>query len=79
MHAGEGETSILLAEFPDVVRDGYTSADHLVDDRRHLLSEGVRPYSESGVIGRPSSATADKGRKLLDAFSAQFKTYSNVL
>ena len=36
MHAGELEVSILLAAFPDVVRDGWDHDDHTVDDRRHL-------------------------------------------
>lgn len=60
MHAGEGETSILLAEHRDVVRSSYVDGDWLADERRHLLSEGIRAYSESGVIGRPSLATADR-------------------
>jgi creatinine amidohydrolase len=33
MHAGELETSILLAAFPDVVRVGWEHGDHTVDDR----------------------------------------------
>ncbi len=79
MHAGEGETSILLAEQPDVVTRNHTDADWIADDRRHLLSEGVKAYSTTGVIGRPSLATAEKGHKLLDAFSAQFKPYRDLL
>ena len=65
MHAGELETSILLHKFPDLVRPGYERADHLADDRRYLLSRGMQAYTESGVIGRPSSASAEKGRAVL--------------
>lgn len=75
MHAGEAETSILLSEAPDLVRASYRDADFIANDRRHLLTVGVMGYSESGVIGKPSLATADKGRRLLEAFSAQFKPY----
>jgi creatinine amidohydrolase len=62
MHAGEIETSILLHARPDLVRDGYQGADWVADDRRHLLVTGMSEYTTSGVIGRPSLATAEKGR-----------------
>lgn len=75
MHAGEAETSILLAEAPEVVRPGYVEADNTMDDRRHLLTVGVAGYAKTGVIGRPSLATATKGRALLDAFSKLFKAH----
>lgn len=79
MHGGEAETSILLATSPEVVRPSYREADFTAEDRRHLLTLGLRSYSTSGVIGRPSLATADKGRLLLDAFSAQFKDHLALL
>ncbi|WP_410658949.1 creatininase family protein [Amycolatopsis sp. lyj-112] len=73
MHAGELETSILLHAHPDLVRPGFADADHLADDRRHLLTVGLRPYSESGVVGRPSLATAEKGRLVLESLVASFE------
>lgn len=79
MHAGEGETSILLDQHPEVVRDSYRDADHRADERPHLLTVGMAGYTDTGVIGVPSAATAEKGRLLLDAFSAQFKDYLDVL
>lgn len=79
MHGGEAETSILLARWPDVVRDGYQTADHLVDDRRYLTAVGLRPYAASGIVGLPSLATAEKGALLLDAFSSACKDSLNVL
>lgn len=75
MHAGEAETSILLSEAPGLVRPSYSNADFVANDRRHLLTIGVMGYSESGVIGKPSLASADKGRRLLEALSAQFKPH----
>lgn len=75
MHGGEAETSILLAESPDVVRPSYRNADSVADDRRFMLTIGMAGYTESGIIGRPSLATSEKGRMLLDAFSAIFKDH----
>jgi creatinine amidohydrolase len=79
MHGGEAETSIILATSPEVVHPSYRDADFTADDRRYLLTVGIRSYSTSGVIGRPSLATADKGRLLLQSFSAQFKEHLALL
>ncbi|BBY60676.1 hypothetical protein MSAR_38120 [Mycolicibacterium sarraceniae] len=65
MHAGELETSIVLAYSPGAVRAGWESADHLSGDRRYLTTLGIGAYTNSGVIGRPSLATADKGNAVL--------------
>jgi creatinine amidohydrolase len=67
MHAGELETSILLHALPDLVRPTYTTADHDAPLRPHLLTVGMRGYTSSGVIGRPSLATAEKGEAILEA------------
>ncbi|TNC23565.1 creatininase family protein [Amycolatopsis alkalitolerans] len=75
MHAGELETSILLHAHPQLVRPGYETADSVAPDRRHLLTTGVEAYTESGVIGRPSLATAGKGKDVLAALVATFGTH----
>ena len=75
MHGGEAETSILLASAPEAVRAGYVDADFEVDDRRYLLTTGIASYTKSGIIGRPSLATVEKGKDLLDAFSAAFQSH----
>lgn len=75
MHGGELETSILLHAHPDLVRPGYDSADTIADDRRHLLTLGMAAYTESGVIGRPSLATAAKGKDLLASLVEAFAQY----
>jgi creatinine amidohydrolase len=72
MHAGELETSLLLHAHPDLVRPGYAASDHLADDREHLLTLGLAAYTESGVVGRPSAASPDKGRDVLASLVASF-------
>ncbi|MGH3310995.1 MAG: creatininase family protein [Streptomyces sp.] len=79
MHAGEVETSILLHAHPELVRPGYETSDCLADDRKHLLSLGMPAYSESGVIGRPSLASAGKGRELLAGLVESFGEYLALL
>lgn len=79
MHAGELETSILLHVAPDLVRDGNDTADHVANDRNHLLTLGMRHYTETGVIGRPSLGSATKGKALLDHLAQRFETHMQVL
>jgi creatinine amidohydrolase len=75
MHGGELETSILLHAHPDLVRPSYETSDHLADDRPHLLTLGMARYTESGVIGRASLASADKGRAVLAGLVEAFGEY----
>ncbi len=79
MHAGELETSILLHAHPELVRDGYQAADWAVDDRRHLLTTGMGEYTQSGVIGRPSLASAEKGKALLASLVESFASVLEIL
>ncbi|MEV5410277.1 creatininase family protein [Thermopolyspora sp. NPDC052614] len=79
MHAGELETSILLHAHPHMVRPGYETGDHLSGDRRHLLTLGMAEYTESGIIGRPSLASARKGQDMLDSLVKSFAEYLAVL
>ncbi|MEU4743341.1 creatininase family protein [Actinosynnema sp. NPDC023658] len=72
MHAGELEASILLHAHPELVRPGYETSDHVADDRPHMLTLGLGPYTSSGVVGRPSLASADKGRDVLAALVESF-------
>ncbi len=75
MHAGELETSILLHVAPHLVRPHYERADHAAEHRPHLLSRGLQEYSESGVVGRPSLASAEKGRALVESLVSSFADY----
>jgi creatinine amidohydrolase len=79
MHAGEIETSILLHRHPELVRPGHEAADFVADDRRHLLSLGMSAYTDSGVIGRPSLGTAEKGKELLESLADSFGAYFGLL
>jgi creatinine amidohydrolase len=79
MHAGELETSILLHAYPELVRDGYHAADWVADDRRHLLTTGMGEYTQNGVIGRPSLASAEKGKAVLASLVESFASVLEVL
>ncbi len=79
MHAGELETSILLHAHPELVRDGYHVADWVADDRRHLLTTGMGEYTQSGVIGRPSLASAEKGKAVLASLAGSFASVLEIL
>ncbi|CAM3838350.1 mycofactocin biosynthesis peptidyl-dipeptidase MftE [Tsukamurella ocularis] len=68
-HAGETETSVLLAEEPAAVRadriaPGETAPIGVLIDR--LRTEGVAAITPTGVLGDPTTATAERGAALLD-------------
>ena len=79
MHAGELETSLLLHALPEVVRPGFESGDNDAPDRPQLSMLGMSGYTTSGVIGRPSLASADKGKLLLDSLSGAFAAHLDLL
>jgi creatinine amidohydrolase len=70
MHGGELETSILLHVAPELVREGYQDEDWVASERTHLHMTGMAGYTESGLIGRPSLATAEKGRLVLEQLAS---------
>jgi creatinine amidohydrolase len=67
-HAGETETSMMLALAPELVRMNRAEAGRieplgaLIDD---LRATGVRSVSPNGVLGDPRRATARHGKALL--------------
>lgn len=79
MHAGELETSVLLHLDPQFVKPSFTVADHDAPHRPLLLTVGMRGYTETGVIGRPSLATAGKGKAVLDDLIQSFSHYLDAL
>lgn len=78
IHAGAGETALLLALLPEHVKMERAVAEYPpARAEGDLLSiEGPLPYawlthdlSRSGVIGDPRTATREKGERLLDSLA----------
>ncbi len=68
-HAGETETSVMLAIAPEAVRVGRLEPgvlDELSTVMDRLRREGVAAVSPSGVLGDPTAARADRGLEILD-------------
>jgi creatinine amidohydrolase len=79
MHGGELEVSLLLHGAPDLLREGYQTADHVANDRSDLLTVGMRGYTSSGIIGRPSLGSAEKGAAVLDSLARSFARVHQLL
>jgi creatinine amidohydrolase len=79
MHGGEWETSILLHVAPELVRPTYMQNDHEATKRPHLLIKGMQGYTPNGIIGRPSAATAEKGKAALESLTESFADTLNLL
>ena len=69
-HAGHVETSLMLALAPDEVHRDRAVAGP-VPAMAELVRYGVQPLSASGVLGDPTTASADEGRRLLAELAAQ--------
>ena len=69
-HAGRAETSMLLAIDPTLVRLDRAAAGNVTPVAEligELRSGGVAAVSANGVLGDPTGATADEGRRVLDS------------
>lgn len=66
MHGGEYETSVMLACCPEAVRM-EEAADVAARPRPLLNVLGMSEYTDSGIIGRPTLATKEKGVAVVDA------------
>lgn len=67
-HAGESETSMMLAIAPTLVHMSRAEAgrpEPIVDLIDELRDKGVRAVSPNGVLGDPRSATINHGKALL--------------
>ena len=72
-HAGRTETCLMLALRPEAVRPEAAEPGDLRPLAAllpRLRSEGVAAVSPNGVLGDPTGATADEGRRLLDLLAA---------
>jgi creatinine amidohydrolase/Fe(II)-dependent formamide hydrolase-like protein len=69
VHAGQWETSMLLASNPDLVKmdraePGYTG--DLQAGLEKMFAEGVKSISENGAFGNPLRASAEHGERYWD-------------
>lgn len=69
-HAGRTETSLMLAIAPELVR--LSAAEQgdvtpVAELFERLTEDGVRAVSPNGVLGDPTGASADEGKRLFDA------------
>lgn len=65
--------------FNQLVGSGYRDGDHAVDERSMLLVQGMRAYTEMGVIRKPSVGTPEKGQLLLASLVASFGQHLDLL
>jgi creatinine amidohydrolase len=69
-HAGENETSVILALSKDLVQTERFQAGYLgplgEEEVKTIINEGMPVLSENGVLGDPTKATAEKGEVYLD-------------
>ena len=73
-HAGRTETSVLMALAPGAVRVSQAQAGGPVRPLPELmpvlLRRGVAAVSPNGVLGDPSGATVENGKRVLEAWTA---------
>jgi creatinine amidohydrolase len=79
IHAGDAETSLMLALLPDRVKFDRAVAEYppALNDYPSLSWEGARPIawmtrdlSQTGTIGNPTTASVVKGQQMLAALAA---------
>jgi creatinine amidohydrolase len=78
VHAGGLETSMMLAAYPDLVRpfdgvEGYTAAEP--GWLEQMFEHGIKPISETGVLGELRDANAAAGEALLAAIAEELAGY----
>jgi len=70
LHAGHVETSLMMALAPHEVRTDRAVAGPS-PAMSELLRSGVQALSPSGVLGDPTTASADEGRRLMEQLVGQ--------
>ncbi|WP_316860714.1 creatininase family protein [uncultured Cohaesibacter sp.] len=88
IHGGAVETSLMLALRPDLVAmdkaSNFTSQQEVIStSNQHLQFYGRKPLgwmatdlNEDGVVGNASSASVEKGQKLIDHIAEGFTQYA---
>jgi creatinine amidohydrolase len=79
MHGGELETSVLLHVAPSLIGEAYADKDHVADERALLLTLGMSAYTPTGIVGRPSLAEGEKGKRLIDSLVDQAEAPLSIL
>ncbi len=73
-HAGESETSLMMALEPALVRQDRLAAGYVgpigETEFQTILEKGMPALTENGVIGDPRKASADKGEIYLERLSS---------
>ncbi len=80
MHAGHGETALMLALLPESVRMEHAVANYpppfpiklLSPDGRPACAWTTRDFGPSGVIGDPTGATREQGLEILSTLAASW-------
>lgn len=65
-HAGEMDTAIMMYLAPELVRTDLVADDPAEEARSAVKDEPVPPPGSPGVVGRPSLATEDNGRRICE-------------
>src|SRR5262249_50766248 len=85
-HADEVETSLGLAFFPDLMRPELADAGEVRPTRFEAINRGwvsiTRPWhlaTTNTGVGDPSAATAEKGRRLMDAVTERLGRFLTEL
>jgi creatinine amidohydrolase/Fe(II)-dependent formamide hydrolase-like protein len=70
-HAGEAETSMVLAERPEIVDMSRAEAgfvEVMTDEHaRKLFEEGMTALTDNGILGDARPANAERGRRYIEA------------
>jgi creatinine amidohydrolase len=85
-HAGEGETSLGLAFFPELLRPELADEGAARPARLAAINKGwislTRPWhlvTTNTGLGNPHAATAEKGRKLMDVIVERLASFLTEL
>ncbi len=76
-HAGEVETAIMMAAYPDLVRG--TAPEEWPRFPKYVLVRNKRHYWPGGVWGNPAPATAAQGEAILAAEADRLALVINIL
>jgi creatinine amidohydrolase len=76
-HAGEVETAVMLAAYPDLVQG--TAPEEWPTFPKYVLVRDKRRYWPGGVWGNPAPATAAQGEAILRAEAVRLAKVINVL